>query len=59
MSDSDSIQIARPERRAVTATELAGIAGVEASTVLKIAKELFGMLEKDLHNELAGKDESL
>lgn len=55
---SDLSEIARPGRRTVTAAELAGIAGVEANTVRKVAKELFDMLEKDLYNELTGNSES-
>jgi len=35
---------------AVTAVELADIAGVEVNTIRKIAGELFDMLEKDMEN---------
>jgi hypothetical protein len=50
MSDMTSAQIAPLRVHSVTATELAGIAGVEASTVRKIANELFEMLDNDLRN---------
>ena len=46
------LEITRMEIPTVTAAELAGIAGVEANTVRKIAKELLDMLERDLRDEL-------
>ena len=44
------MQIPQPDRhrQTITAVELANIAGVEANTVRKIAKEMFDMLEKDM-----------
>jgi len=57
MNDTVRSQVVRLQGRAVTAVELADIAGVEANTVRKIAKELLDMLERDLQRRLAEGDD--
>ena len=57
MNDTVRGQVARLQGRAVTAVELADIAGVEANTVRKIAKELLDMLGRDMQCELAERDD--
>ena len=56
MNDTVRSQVARLQGRTVTAVELADIAGVEANTVRKIAKELLEMLERDLQRKPAEGD---
>ena len=56
MNDPVRSQVARLQGRTVTAVELADIAGVEANTVRKIAKELLEMLERDLQRKPAEGD---
>ena len=57
MNDTVRSQVVRLQGRAVTAVELADIAGVEANTVRRIAKELLDMLGRDLQRRLAEGDD--
>ncbi len=48
VQDVTTSQDSQHARQSITAVELADIAGVEANTVRKIAKELFDMLKRDV-----------
>lgn len=50
MTEEDCPVEGRRMRQRMTAAELAGIAGVEANTIRRIASELLDMLERDLQS---------